>query len=70
MSDKPDNPTLRMLRRLDEKMDRLLAEMADIKPRISSLEIGLGGVSSRLDRVEGRLDRIERRLDFGEATAG
>ena len=70
MSDEPDNLALRMLYRLDEKMDRALAEMADIKPRISSLELGLGGVSSRLDRVEARLDRIERRLDLAEATTG
>jgi len=65
MSDEPDSLTLRMLRRMDEKLDRVLAELGDIKPRLTSLErqtgelrVDMAGQSARLDRIETRLDPI------------
>jgi len=75
MPDEPDNLTLRMLRRMDEKLDRVLGDVADMKFRLTSLErqsaevrLDIAGVSSRLDRMDVRLDRIERRLDLVDAS--
>lgn len=66
-----------MLRRMDEKLDRVLAELGDIKPRLTSLErqtgelrVDMAGQSGRLDRIETRLDRIERRLDLVDTLSG
>ncbi len=78
MQDEPDGLVLRMPRRMDEKLDRALAELADIKPRLTSVERQVGqfrgdeqghyaAVVGRLDLVETRLDRIERRLDLADA---
>ena len=74
MTDEPDDVTLRMLRRLDEKLDRVLAELTDIKPRLTSVErqtgelrVDIAGRSGRLDRIETRPDRMERRLDLVDA---
>ncbi len=62
--------TLRMLRRMDSKLDRIVAELAYIEPRLTALErqagavwVNLAGQSGRLDRIELRLDGIERRLN-------
>ena len=73
----PESPTPRFLRRLDEKMDRLVADVGELKVRTPSLKQQVanlasthashcGILSTRLDRVETRLDRIERRLDLVE----
>ena len=64
MSDEPDNIILRYLRRIDEKVDRLIDDVGDLKSRMSSVEEGLAGVNRRIDRMELRLDRVERRLDI------
>ena len=78
MSDQPENVTLVYLRRLDEKMDRIIDGLQDLGRRVTSLEmqvsslhhdIGLlhgdfAGQSQRIDRIEQRLERIERRLDI------
>ena len=55
----PDNLTLRMLRTLDAKMDRLHDDMQDIKVRMTAVEEALAGVHRRIDRTEIRLERIE-----------
>ncbi len=75
MPDEPDNLTLRTLRRMDEKLDRVLGDVADMKFRLTSLErqsaevrLDIAGVSSCLDRMDVRLDRIERRLDLVDAS--
>ena len=60
----PDNITLVYLRRLDEKLDRLIDDMHDVKSRLTAVEENLAGVQRRIDRMEVRLDRIERRLDL------
>ena len=55
-----------ILRRIDEKVDRVIEDVRDLKVRITNLEEGQAGIHRRLDRVEARLDRIERRLDLVE----
>jgi archaellum component FlaC len=66
MAAEPDNIVLQYLRRFDEKLDRLVDEMPDVKVRPTSVEDGLAGVNRRLDRLEARVERIERRLDLVE----
>ena len=64
MADDPDNIVLVYLRRLDEKVDRIVDEMLDVKVRLTAVGEGLAGVNRRLDRLEIRVERIERRLDL------
>ena len=66
MPAEPDNLVLVYLRRLDEKLDRVIDEVRDLKMRVTSLEEAVSGVNRRMDRFEARLDRIERRLDLVE----
>ena len=66
MSDGPENMVLVHLRRVDEKIDRLIDDMRDLKVRVTDLEEEQAGVLRRLDRIEARPDRIERRLDLVE----
>jgi DNA repair ATPase RecN len=56
--------TLNMLRRIDEKLDRVVEDVRDIKVRVTAIEEGQAGIHRRLDRVDTRLDRIERRLEL------
>jgi hypothetical protein len=65
MMPEPDNVALFYLRRIDEKVDRVIEDVRDIKFRVTNLEEGQAGIL-RLDRVDARLDRIERRLDLVE----
>ena len=74
MSEQPDNILLVYLRRLDQKLDRLIDDMSDLKVRVSGVEAEIGrlridiaGTHSRLDRLEHRIDLLERRQDAGEA---
>jgi len=62
----PDNVVLAYPRRIDEKVDRVIDDVRDIKVRVTNLEQGQAGIQRRLDRVEARLDRIERRLALVE----
>jgi phage shock protein A len=75
MSDQPTELILVMLRRLDQKVDRLVDDVQDLKHRMTMVEQQVANlaateaghyasVSARLDRVEQRLDRLERRLDI------
>ncbi len=71
MSDEPDSLVLRMLRRMDEKLDRIRDDIADLKPPVTALEGNLAIVisgqashSARLDRLDDWLGRIERRIDL------
>ena len=71
MSDQPDSLVLVYLRRLDEKMDRLAANVGDLSRRVTSLESKIvllhgdfASQSERIDRIELRLERMERRLDL------
>jgi hypothetical protein len=65
MMPEPNNVALVYLRRIDEKVDRVVEDVRDIKFRVTNLEEGQAGIL-RLDRVDARLDRIERRLDLVE----
>jgi len=73
VSDEPDNPVLRQLRRMDEKIDRLGDDLRDINQRLTTLAAAKAGhdaaTLSRLDRMEVRLDRIERRPALAETHA-
>ena len=47
----PDNVVLVYLRRIDEKVDRVIDDVRDIKVRVTNLEEGQAGIQRRLDRV-------------------
>jgi archaellum component FlaC len=64
MASEPDNIVLQYLRRFDEKLDRVVDEMLDVKVRLTAVDEGLAGVNRRLDRIEVRVERIEPRLDL------
>jgi hypothetical protein len=68
MADEPENIILLLLRRIDEKTDRLVADVQDLKQRMTLVEVQLAGQSLRIDRIETRLDRIERRLELSPAS--
>ncbi len=77
MAEEPDNLVLRYLRSLDQKMDRLVEDVGDLKvrmtgveTRLASVEMSIAGVQHRIDRVEQRLDRIEKRLDLVDSPYG
>jgi tetrahydromethanopterin S-methyltransferase subunit G len=78
MSEQPEHPTLILLRRLDAKIDELRADVAEVKQRLTTLEIQVGNLTAteqshyaqimlRMDRHDARLDRIERRLELADA---
>lgn len=64
----PDSLVLRYLRQIDEKLDRVIEDVRELKTRVGILEQQYASISTRMDRVENRLERIERRLDLVEAT--
>lgn len=73
MSDEPENLTLRYLRRMDEKLDRIITKQDEHSMRISLLErsvahlgVSVAELSVRMDDFDRRLTRIERRLDLVE----
>jgi predicted nucleic acid-binding Zn-ribbon protein len=74
MSDEPDSLVLRFLRRIDARVEELVADAKDVKQRLNSLEGQVSllhndivHVHHRIDRVEERLKRIETRLDLIDA---
>jgi hypothetical protein len=67
MTDQPDNLVLALLRRIDDRTQRMADDLQDLKVRVTSVEEGLAGVHRRLDRLEYRVERIERRLEITEA---
>ncbi len=80
MSDQPDNLVLVYLRRIDERLERMEADLQDVKRRLTALEESqarmhqdvagvrgdYAGLQLRMDRFDDRLARIERRLDLTE----
>ena len=64
MMPEPDNVVLDYLRRIDEKVDRVIDDVRDIKFHVTNLEEGQAGIQRRLYRVEARLERIVRRPDL------
>ncbi|WP_029005213.1 hypothetical protein [Azorhizobium doebereinerae] len=73
MVSEPESLVLVYLHRLDEKRDRVVDDVSDLKVRMTAIEerfatveLALAGVNRRIDRVEACHDRIERRLDLVE----
>ena len=71
VTNQPEDPVLRYLRQIAEKLEGHSAELAEVKERLTSLDGKLAllhgdfvGQSARFDRVDERLGRIERRLDL------
>ena len=75
MTEEPENLTFVYPRRIDAKLDRIIAELGSQGRRITNLEVKVGHgfsdttaalaeVSLRLDRHDDRLAHIERRLDI------
>lgn len=71
MVDEPDSLILRLMRRIDEKLDRLIDDVSDLKYRMTSVERQLAdvrgdiaGFTRRIDKLEARFDRLERRFDL------
>jgi hypothetical protein len=52
----PENLTLRLLRSIDGKLDRVHDDVKDIKVRITAVDEALAG---RLDRIERRLELVD-----------
>ena len=78
MTDVPENLTLLYLRRLDSKVNQILATQGDHGRRLTALKVAVGNLAStemshyantamRIDQMSDRIDRIERRLDLKEA---
>jgi archaellum component FlaC len=64
----PENLVLTTLRRIDERIDRMVLDVQDIKIRVGSVDKGLAGVNRRLDRLEHRFGRIEQWLELSDAS--
>jgi len=67
MAKEPENVVLVLLRKIDERTERMADDLQDLKSRVTSVEEGLAGVNRRLDRLDSRVDRIERRLELTDA---
>jgi len=67
MANEPENAVLVLLRRIDERTERMADDLQDLKVRVTSVEEGLAGVNRRLDRLESRMERVERRLELTDA---
>jgi archaellum component FlaC len=68
MADEPDSIILAILRKIDQRTERMAEDLHDLKTRVTSVEEGLAGVNRRLDRLETRVDRIEKRLELTDVT--
>lgn len=73
MSGEPETLTLRSLRRIDEKLDRVIAKQDEHSMSISLLEqsvahvgVSIAELSVRRGNFDRRVSRIERRLDLVE----
>jgi hypothetical protein len=73
MTDDPDNLTLRYLRRLDEKIDRIGDQLADLTTDVRGLKTHIAGFMQNevsqdgaIASIRQRLERIERRPELTE----
>ncbi len=62
MAGEPDNLMLMLLRRIDERTERMAQDIQDLKVRMTAVLDSFAGVNSRIDRLDGRVERVERRL--------
>ena len=74
MTDEIGNLILERLRRMDDRLVNIEADMHDVKLRVSGVEdhlatmvVSITGLNHRMDRFDERLTRVERRLDLREA---
>jgi division protein CdvB (Snf7/Vps24/ESCRT-III family) len=74
MADEIENMTLRLLRRMDEKLDSVVSRLDSmdthlqaIDLRLQSVDVSIGGLRAEQAEHGKRLDRIERRLDLADA---
>ncbi len=67
MAEEPDSLVLRLLRKIDERTDRMEQDLRDVKIRLTAVEEGIAGINRRIDRLELRVDRIEHRLELADA---
>jgi chromosome segregation ATPase len=72
MADNSDiaSHTLAILRKLDERTERMAEDLHDLKVRMSSIEANIAAMNGRMDRFDARLERIDRRLELADAPAG
>jgi hypothetical protein len=68
MATEPDSIVLAILRKIDQRTERMAEDLQDLKVRVTSVEEGVAGVNRRLDRLEIRVERIERRLELSDAS--
>ena len=73
MVEEPDNITLRQLRRMDEKLDRLADTNSDILVETRSIKTHMAGFmqndvvhDAAIASIRDRLARVELRLDLTE----
>ncbi len=67
MSDAPDNLILVYLRRIDEKLDRVVDSVADLGRRATSLETKVALLHGDFAAQSERIDRIGLPLDIVHA---
>ena len=68
MADELDNIVLSILRKIDQRTERMAEDLQDLKVRVTSVEEGRAGVNRRLDLLGHRVERIEKRLELSDAT--
>jgi hypothetical protein len=66
MNEHVSNLILEPMRRMEDKVDTVIAETREVRLRVTALKVQIGSTKQRLDRIEGTVERIERRLDFVE----
>ncbi len=69
MTDEPENLTLRMLRRIDERLDTIEARLNEITATQSAVLQLLTAQEARLSRIEADINLVKRRLELSDAPA-
>lgn len=67
MTGEADNLILPILRRVDQRTERMSEDIHDMKSRLTNVEEGLAGVNRRVDRLDERLEKIEKHLGLIDA---
>jgi archaellum component FlaC len=68
MAKEPDSIVLAILRKIDQRTERMAEDLQDLKVPMTSVEEGLAGINRRLDRLDHRVERIEKRLELSDAS--
>ena len=66
MATESDSIVLAILRKIDQRTERMAEDLQDLKVCATAVEEGLAGVNRRLDRLEHRVERIEHRLELSD----